>query len=255
MSAALFTAAPVTAARRVGAYHVIEFRAQEIAASVKSGQFVNISQRAPGHLLRRPFSVLGATGDLVSVAFDAIGEGTRWLAERRPGDALDVLGPLGTPFGHPERPSRTLLVGGGYGAAPLFLLARELRAAGHRTHLVLGAASARRLFDPDAAAELVDALSLATDDGSQGMRGTAADAMTPEHDVVYACGPMAMLAAVSRRAAEMGMRVEVAVEEFMACGIGVCWTCVIPVRSNGSIRHVRSCTEGPVFDGGGVAWP
>lgn len=254
MSAPAVCVVPVTASRKLGDYHLLEFRAPEIAVSVSSGQFVNIAQGAPGHLLRRPFSVLGVRGDRVSVAFDVIGPGTAWLAGRRPGDALDCVGPLGRPFTHPSGQSSVLLVGGGYGAAPLFLLAGELRAQDHRVHLVLGAATARRLFDPDTAKALADELTIATDDGSAGLRGTAADAMTPGHDAVYACGPMGMLAAVSARAAEMGIRAEVAVEEFMACGIGVCWTCVIPVRANGSVAYLRSCTDGPVFEGGTVAW-
>jgi dihydroorotate dehydrogenase electron transfer subunit len=76
-----------------------------------------------------------------------------------------------------------------------------------------------------------------------------------EHpDVVYACGPMPMLAAVAAVAEGAGIRCEIAVEEFMACGIGVCWTCVLPVRTNGSVRYQRSCTEGPVFDAAAVRW-
>jgi dihydroorotate dehydrogenase electron transfer subunit len=107
--------------------------------------------------------------------------------------------------------------------------------------------------------ETCASIAVMTDDGSAGMQGLVTDPM-PEMikrfspRVVYACGPMPMLRATAAVASELGVPSQIAVEEFMACGIGVCWTCVLPVRANGSLKHQRSCTEGPVFEGEAVAW-
>lgn len=250
MSDPVVAVGPVIDRRLAGPYMILSFRAPEIAARAEPGQFVNVAQRAPGRILRRPFSILGVEGDAVSFAFDMIGEGTAWLAGRAPGDMLDAVGPLGTPFSTTEGPA--MLVGGGYGAAPVIFHAGRLREAGVRTTLVLGARTTARVFEtePDAADELL----VTTEDGTAGVRGVVTDAMKGRPARIFACGPMPMLAAVSARAAAMGVECEVAVEEFMACGIGICWTCVVPVRANGDLKHLRSCTEGPVFEGKAVVW-
>jgi dihydroorotate dehydrogenase electron transfer subunit len=176
---------------------------------------------------------------------------------------VDVLGPLGRPFIPPADPVGCVLVGGGYGTAPLFFLAGELRARRCRVDFVIGAATAARLLDAMEAKRLGHSLTVTTDDGSAGRRGLVTD---PLPDLlertgagrVYACGPMPMLAAVSRVAATAGVPCQVAVEEQMACGTGICFSCVLPVRGNGEAageaRMARSCLEGPVFDGAAIAW-
>lgn len=245
--------ARVRSSGRAGPYVVLGVEAPEIARRARPGQFVNLAQSAPGHLLRRPFSIFGVRGDVVLVAFDVVGAGTEWLAARGEGDPVEAAGPLGSWFTPPQPGTTALLVGGGYGAAPLFYFAETLRAAGIATRMILGAATASRLFDPARAAELVDTLIVATEDGSAGVRGRVTDAMDGAGgEAVYACGPMPMLAAVA--AAAGGRACEVAVEEFMACGIGVCWTCVVPTHEDGYRRYLRSCTDGPVFDGSALAW-
>lgn len=248
--------APVASRRAAGDYMVLGLEASGIAGAVEPGQFVSIAMDAGARcILRRPFSVSGAEGGRVEVVFDAIGPGTRWLAARGPGEALDVVGPLGRPFAL-AGDGPALLVGGGYGAAPLLFAAQRLRAAGRPAHLILGAATARRVLEPEAAGGSVR---VTTVDGSRGDPGTVTDVMAEEAartgaTTVSACGPMAMLAAVSREAQRLSLPCEVAVEEFMACGIGICWTCVLPVRVNGRIEMLRSCTEGPVFEGTAVGW-
>lgn len=252
-------AAVVTGRRRVGGYAALTFRAPEIARGIRAGQFVNVGLE-PGseHLLRRPFSVARAHPEegTLEIVFDVLGPGSAWIDGRQIGDPLDVVGPLGTPFEHPARPGSVLLAGGGYGTAALFQLAAELRVAGHKTHLVAGARSRARVLSDDA---LFDDRTITTDDGSAGSRGFVTEVMpgiiAALHPVaIYACGPMAMLAAVSRLAAEHGIECRVAAEEFMACGTGVCWTCVVPVRTMEGLRYARCCTEGPVFDGAAVEW-
>jgi dihydroorotate dehydrogenase electron transfer subunit len=254
--------------RRVGAYHSLTMAAPGIAAAARAGQFVNLLAGADrSFLLRRPFSIHqvenhGPSFGTVEVVFDVVGPGTRALAQLRPHDSIDVLGPLGRPFTLPERPAACLLVGGGYGTAPLFLLAEELRVRGCRIDFIAGAATSERLFKAIEAKRLGRTAVITTDDGSSGQRGVVTGPMPAlmaqaHTELVYACGPMPMLAEVSRIAAAAGVPCEVAVEEQMACGTGICFTCVVPVAdpaSPGSTRMARSCTEGPVLDGAAVAW-
>jgi dihydroorotate dehydrogenase electron transfer subunit len=265
--------------RRVGEYHTLTLVAPRIAGEARPGQFVHLQVPEDRSLsLRRPFSIwraersAGGSGGppgwspggsgTVEVVFDMVGAGTRVLAGLRPGDVLDTLGPLGRAFDPPEAPAGCVLVGGGYGAAPLFFLAGELRTRGCRVDVVIGAATASRLLDATEAGRLGHSLTVTTDDGSAGQRGLVTDPL-PEllagtgAERVYACGPMPMLAAVSRVAAAAGVPCQVAVEEQMACGTGICFSCVVPVGVGGGAgetRMARSCLEGPVFDGSAIAW-
>lgn len=251
--------ASVLQIEKLGSYHRLRVVAPAIAAGVRPGHFAAFAVGGPdgGLLLRRAFSIYGASASgTFDVIFSVAGAGTRWLAERRPGDRLDVVGPLGRPFPLPVEPARCVLVGGGYGAAPLFLLAAELRKRNCRVDMVLGAATEDRLFGALHAKRVSDQAAVTTDDGSAGIRGRVTDALDPfleRADVVYACGPMPMLAAVTRSAQRYDIPTHVAVEEAMACGIGVCMTCVLPVRGSDGVPHmVRSCVEGPVFPGHAV---
>lgn len=249
--------------RRTGAYQALTLVAPRIAEAARPGQFVHVlAGEDRSFPLRRPFSIhrverpgpgvgLGA----VEIVFDVVGAGTRALARLRPHDVVDVLGPLGRAFTPPEEPAGCLLVGGGYGTAPLFFLATELRARRCRVDFVIGAATAGRLLDAMEAKRLGHSLTVTTDDGSAGRRGLVTDPLagllaSTGAERVYACGPMPMLAAVSRLAAAAGVPCQVAVEEQMACGTGICFSCVVPVGD----RMARSCLEGPVFDGTAIAW-
>jgi dihydroorotate dehydrogenase electron transfer subunit len=255
------------AMRRVGAYHHATLVAPGIAERTRPGHFVALAVGGPdtGLSLRRAFSIYkvsprGVYGGTVEIVFAVHGAGTAWLAAQ-PGHApVDVVGPLGKPFALPRASATATLVGGGYGSAPLFGLAEVLRARGCRVDFVLGAASQDRLFGALDARRIASTVAVTTDDGSQGTRGRVTDVL-PEvmeragTDVVYACGPMAMLRAVSAVAAVQGVPAQCAVEESMACGIGVCMTCVLPVvGDDGVTRMVRSCVEGPVFLGDRVRW-
>jgi dihydroorotate dehydrogenase electron transfer subunit len=271
--------------RRVGAYHALTLLAPRIAGQARPGQFVHLlAGEDRSFPLRRPFSIhraerpggsggppgwspggMGGSGGpgpalgTVEVVFDVVGAGTGALSRLRPHDVVDALGPLGRPFTPPETPTGCVLVGGGYGTAPLYFLATELRLRRCRVDFVIGAASAGRLLDAMEARRLGHSLTLTTDDGSAGRRGLVTD---PLGDLlartgagqVYACGPMPMLAAVSRVAAAAGVPCQVAVEEQMACGTGICFSCVLPVGPGAPTRMARSCLEGPVFDGAAIAW-
>ncbi|HWG93065.1 MAG TPA: dihydroorotate dehydrogenase electron transfer subunit [Mycobacteriales bacterium] len=257
----------VLSLRRVGAYNAMTLVAPGLPELTRPGHFIAVQVGGPDSsmLLRRAFAVYdvkdrGVYGGTVEFVFSVHGKGTAWLAQRRPQDKVDVVGPLGRPFRLPKGPATATLVGGGYGAAPLLPLATALRERGCRVDVVLGAASSDRLFGQLEAKRTATSLHLTTDDGSAGTRGRVSDVLPDvldrtRSDVVYACGPMPMLRAVADLAAERGIPSQVAVEESMACGIGVCMTCVLPVvGDDGLTRMVRSCVEGPVFAGDRLRW-
>ena len=257
----------VVSSRRAGQYQVLTLTAGAIPETTRPGHFlgVAIGGAESGLLLRRAFSIhgiqlRGVFGGTVDIVVAAHGAGTRWLVERRRGDLVDIVGPLGRPFSLPRDPVSCVLVGGGYGSAPLFLLAEQLRARGCRVDMILGASTEERLFGVLEAKRMASTVTITTDDGSLGHGGRVTDVLPEvmernDSDVVYACGPMAMLAATASVAAQRGVYSQCAVEESMACGIGVCMTCVLPViGDDGITRMVRSCVEGPVFRGDLVRW-
>ncbi len=257
----------VVSSRRAGQYHVLTLTAGSISETTKPGHFlgVAIGGDESGLLLRRAFSIHGVQergvfGGTVDIVVAAHGPGTRWLVGRHRADPLDIIGPLGRPFSLPRDPVSCALVGGGYGSAPLFMLAEHLRARGCRVDMVLGASTEEKLFGVLEAKRMASTVTITTDDGTLGETGRVTDALgkvMDDHDtdVVYACGPMPMLAAVADMASDRGVYSQCAVEESMACGVGVCMTCVLPViGDDGVTRMVRSCVEGPVFRGDRVRW-
>jgi len=257
----------LVATRRVGAYQHLTFVAPGIAELARPGQFVALAVGGPmsANLLRRCFSIhqvspSGVDGGTVDIVVAAHGTGTTWIAGLSPHDEVDIVGPLGKPFPLPTKPVPCVLVGGGYGSAPLFWLAEQLAQGGCRVEMVLGAASEDRLFGVVEARRAADGLTVTTDDGSAGTRGWVSDMLAQVirlsgAGVVYGCGPMGMLRSVTEIASAEGAVAQVAVEESMACGVGVCMTCVLPVTGvDGTTRMVRSCVDGPVFRGDRVRW-
>ena len=253
--------------KRVGAYFHLSLVAPGIAESARPGHFVALAVGGDetSMLLRRAFSIYrteerGVYGGTVEIVFSISGKGTAWLAERRRHDPIDVVGPLGRPFKLPAEPVSCVLIGGGYGAAPLFSLGDQLRERGCRVDFVLGAATEDRVFGALDGKRMAQSIAITTEDGSLGERGRVTDVLPrvierADAAVLYACGPMGMLQAVAGMADRYGIHAQCAVEESMACGIGVCMTCVMPViGDDGVTRMVRSCMEGPVFMGDRVRW-
>jgi dihydroorotate dehydrogenase electron transfer subunit len=255
------------------AYHSLTIVAPEIGASIQPGQFVNIRcGKDRSHILRRPFSVYrvhkrGGWASTIEIVFDVRGPGSEYLSQLRSHAIIDLIGPLGRGFQMPKRRAHCLLIGGGIGATPIFFLADELRNEGHRVDVILGARTVGLLLNPIEVRRVASVSVTTTDDGSAGEQGLVTDVLpeTMERcgtEVIYACGPHPMLAAVSRVAVEHKVPVQVAVEELMACGYGVCMTCVMPLRRKkkrdetpeDAIVYARSCTEGPVFNGAHVIW-
>lgn len=261
--------ARVVATRREGAYQYMTFAAPGVPGLARPGQFValTVGGDTSGLLLRRSFSIHAASPateegeeDILDLVIAPHAPGTEWLTSREVGDTVDLVGPLGRPFPIPREKVACVLVGGGYGSAALFTLAMALRDRGCHVELVLGAATKDKLFGTYKAERYADAVTVTTDDGSEGTKGWVSDVLPgvierSQAAVVYACGPMAMLESVGRVAAEAGAVSQLAVEEAMACGVGVCMTCVLPVVGNdGQTRMVRSCVEGPVFRGDRLRW-
>jgi dihydroorotate dehydrogenase electron transfer subunit len=255
----------VLTVRRVDAYYAMTVVAPGVAARFRPGQFVTLAVGGPvtSMLMRRAFSIHDVRpdhGGTVEFVFAATGAGTRWLAERRARDVLDITGPLGRPFPVPRDPVSCLLVGGGYGSAPLFSLANRLRDRRCSVDFLLGASTGDRVFGALTARRTGRTATITTEDGSLGARGVVTDMLgqvihEARTDVIYACGPMPMLRQVTSLARRYDIPVQVAVEELMACGIGVCMTCVLPVTgTDGITRMVRSCVDGPVFRGEQVRW-
>jgi dihydroorotate dehydrogenase electron transfer subunit len=232
--------APLTAKRQVASgMFVIGMRAPEVAETVRAGQFVNLSWPG-GPLLRRPFSVYGVDGDDIDVVLKAVGAGTAELLALKPGDRVSCLGPLGR--GYQFSGATAVLISGGLGVAPMPLAARDAKASGMHVTWVHGARTADELCSESAG----DRVIWATDDGSRGVRGTAV-AAAPDADVVLACGPNRMLAAIAERWPEA----QVAVETYMGCGTGVCLGCAVPLKRGG---YDRACKEGPVYRAADVDW-
>jgi dihydroorotate dehydrogenase electron transfer subunit len=220
---------------------VIAMRAPEIAATVRAGQFVNLGW-SPGPLLRRPFSVYRAEGDYIEIVLKAVGVGTAQLLDMAVGDRVSCLGPLGRGFDLTGAARSVALVSGGLGVAPMPIAARDARAAGMRVIWVHGARTTPELCTDMDGDEVV----WATDDGSKGVRGTAVSA-APDAELVLACGPNRMLAAVADRRPDA----QVAVETYMGCGTGVCLGCAVPLRRGG---YDRACKEGPVYRAADIDW-
>ncbi len=257
----------VLSARRTGVYRSLTLVAPDIADAARPGQFVQIAvPERQSFMLSRPFSIhqasrRGGWAGTLEVVFDVVGPGTEWLAAVGQHDWLEVIGPLGRPFQYPRGLRSCLLVGGGYGAAPLHFLAEELRAHGKDVSMIVGARDHERVFKPIEGKRLAAAFAMTTEDGSMGERGRVTDVLPAmlartRAEVVYACGPNPMLRAVAEFCADLGIPCQVAVEEMMACGLGVCWTCVVPLLASDGLSwwNVRACVEGPVFNGARVWW-
>jgi dihydroorotate dehydrogenase electron transfer subunit len=259
--------APIISNKRVGQYHQIIIGIGDIAAQCKPGNFVAISVGGDSSrmVLRRAFAIsrvstsstVGGTMELIVAPH---GQGSKWLCEQTEGDVLDLVAPLGTAFGIPTEPVPVLLVGGGYGSAPLFGLAEILNSRGCRVDMILGASTGSKIYAPMEGKRSVNSMRIYTEDGSMGTLGRVTDPIAEiikdlNVGVIYSCGPMPMLAAITKIANELDVVHQCAVEEAMACGIGICMTCVLPVANDdGSVSMLRSCIDGPVMDGSKVQW-
>jgi dihydroorotate dehydrogenase electron transfer subunit len=236
----------------------LEFPAPAIAATARPGQFLMVGlglAQVGAPFLPRPFSVgwRDRSTGTIGLMLREFGAGTRRLAGLREGDQILLLGPLGRGFEIP--PGRPIVcVGGGVGLAPFLFLAAEAADSGADVQLLYGERSADRVFDPALIAELTGVEPVVfTEDGSSGRRGLVLDGVDLSNDpVLLGCGPTPMLNALATLAREHGSGFQVSVEEYMGCGIGTCQGCVVRGAEG---DWLKSCTEGPVFAAGELAWP
>ena len=246
-------------------HHVLTFEAQSVARDARPGQFVAVSADTGAQFLRRPFSFFTAdpASGIASILFSTYGPTTRVMASLKPGDFLDILGPLGgKPFVPDSRPNcHHIMVGGGYGVPPLAFLSRRIFAHDPNASVsfINGAKTSDFLVGTEGLAEIGAKLRPATDDGSHGYHGlvtgvldeilSARQENDPAH--VYTCGPTPMMKAVALMALQKNVPCDVSLEVFMPCGIGICMGCAVE-RTDGSFA--RGCTDGPVFSAAEVVW-
>jgi dihydroorotate dehydrogenase electron transfer subunit len=259
--------AEILSTRRLGAYHSITLVAPEIAERARPGQFLAIQMpEGRDFLLRRHVAVhqasrRGGWAGTLEFIVDPTGAGTEWLASARAHEFLDVIGPLGKGFAYPKRLTNCLLVAESHGAASLYFLAQELIARHKRVDMIVGGESLERVFKPIEGKRLSQTIDIVTQDGSLGDRGTVLDRLSDMADkcgvqVLYAAASEPTLERIAAFCRERQIPAQIAVEERMGCGYGLCFTCVVPVaRKDGSgYDHVRSCVDGPVFNPARVLW-
>ncbi|MCK5214039.1 MAG: dihydroorotate dehydrogenase electron transfer subunit [Candidatus Omnitrophica bacterium] len=224
--------------------------AESIADSVQPGQFIHIKVREGMEpFFRRPFSVYRALNH-IEVLYEVVGKGTEILSQKKKGDALDVLGPLGTPFTIPdENIENVVMVGGGIGVAPFMMLSDLLKAKEYKMLLLYGGRSKDHVYDMKELAKNGCDIHIATNDGSHGVKGFVSELFSeipPDSNKtrIYTCGPKPMMAAVQDFARTHNLKGEASCEEVLACGLGACLGCVTKTEQG----YKTVCYDGPVFD-------
>lgn len=227
-------------------------RTEEIARLAAPGQFVSLYCANASRLLPRPISIceIDAKERRLRLVYRIAGKGTEEFSKLLPGESLEIAGPLGNGF--PKKAGASFLIGGGIGIPPMLELAKQLE--GER-QIVLGFRDETFLTEDFLA---YGPVSIATEDGSVGIKGNVLDAIGGyglRAERIYACGPLPMLRALKAYAAENGMECYVSLEERMACGIGACLGCVCHAKETDghtNVKNKRICKEGPVFEAGEV---
>ena len=244
-------------------YWYLEFESGVIAGNAVPGQFIEVKiNDGTDPLLRRPISIHNVSKSGVRLLYEVVGRGTQILSEKRPGDLLDIIGPLGNGFEYLRRtakpdPAQAVLVAGGMGVAPLVFLAEKIK---FLSPLVLvGARKKEQILCSKEFKALGCKLIIATDDGSFGFKGKVTDLLKEillkkspvERPMnIYACGPQPMLKAVAQLSCENNIASQLSLERHMACGFGACLGCVVPTRAG----YKRVCKDGPVFLGKELIW-
>ena len=217
----------------------------DTSAITAPGQFVNI--RLEGHFLRRPISVCDVEKDRLTLIYKTVGEGTEEMSRMQPGQKLDLLTGLGNGYDMACAGDHPLLIGGGAGVPPMYLLARRLRDQGKQVSVILGFNTAAELFYEKKFADLGCGVTVTTVDGSCGVRGFVTDALPEDYSYFYTCGPMPMLKAVFRAAKTSG---QFSFEERMGCGFGACMGCTCKTITGTK----RICKDGPVLRKEEILW-
>jgi len=226
------------------------FDAGKIAKDARPGQFVNIRiSDSLDPLLRRPLSIHLVRGSKIEILYEVVGKSTRVLSGKKPGEYLDIIGPLGEGFDLESKPRVSILIGGGIGVAPLVFLAEKLKT---KKLALIGATTKGHIHCEKEFKELGCEVKISTDDGSKGFKGRATDLLKKillttynlQLTTIYACGPKPMLKEIALISKEQNIPAQISLEEHMACGIGVCLGCVVETIHG----YKRVCKDGPVFD-------
>jgi dihydroorotate dehydrogenase electron transfer subunit len=251
----------------------MQLRSERIALAARAGQFLMLEvHKGTDPLLKRPFSfhrIVPEEG-LIEILYRVVGQGTWRLSQCSPGTRLNILGPLGNGFTLPATESRSIvLIAGGIGIAPLHELMVQLTAnlpgtSGKTIHLFYGARTAAELIPTEPYRRMGITVHCSTDDGSFGYQGTITrlfEYMTQrEHrqpNLLYACGPLAMLYHVARWSLAHQAPSQLSLESLMACGIGACLGCAAPAPHPGDPtidNYLHVCKDGPIFEAGSIAW-
>ena len=231
-------------------FYKISLDAKSILKNVQSGQFVHIKvSESLIPFFRRPFSVYRAK-KYIEVLYEPIGIGTTVLASRKPGESLDILGPLGNSFSLPPKGTKqVVMVGGGIGVAPFLVLADALAKKNYEMILLYGGRTKGHVLPFNEFKKNGCKVYVATDDGSAGTKGYVSNLFSkinpdPKSTILYTCGPHAMMIAVQKFAKEHNLYCEASCEQVMACALGACLGCSIPTTKG----YKTTCYDGPVFD-------
>lgn len=226
---------------------------------IKPGQFFNVTVSDNGYpLLRRPISVSRVDQQAFELTIKIVGKGTTMLSEMNEHDEVNVLGPLGNGFFLEELPSNPIIVGGGIGISPVKELARYMKSSlKKQVPILLG--FRENAFDMDDFSKMSDTIEIATESGLQGEKGYVTTLLEKrlihgDVDMVYVCGPHAMLKAVHFLCARYNVKTQLLMEERMACGIGACLVCTCAIKEKDSVQNKRVCKDGPVFYGSEVVF-
>ncbi len=229
--------------------YLLKVNSPKISSKVKPGQFCNVKVSESNFpLLRRPFSVSDVDGDSLSIMFDVHGEGTKLLSEKKEGDILDILGPLGEGFGLDDDYEVAIIIAGGLGSAPFPLVTKSIP-ADKKVYSFVGGREESYVVTHG-----MKNAKVATDDGSTGLHGNVIELIKANEDLlkegkckVFACGPTPMLKAVQTFCLERGINGEISTECAMACGFGICQGCAVEEKDNKD-KYKLVCKDGPVFN-------
>jgi len=245
-------------------YWIVGVKSVYLATHSQPGQFVMLRIPATNLLWGRAYSVYDTDRENVYFLFKTIGRGTKLLAEKKVGDKVEVIGPLGQGFTAPKKEEISLLVGGGVGLPPLYFYAKTHRTHAPRMRVLIGARNKENVILEKEFQNLGCQVEVSTEDGSYGVRGLVSDILNNciKNNFkmksclrIYSCGPNAMLKAVGKIGLDHEIRTELSLEEAMACGLGVCLGCVVKTRcTDGEYMYTRLCVEGPVLEAGRLLW-
>jgi len=245
-------------------YYKMVLKSPEIVRTANPGQFVHI-RVSDGYepLLRRPFSIhaIRDKEDMVEILYKVVGKGTALLSEKKVGEKLDVIGPLGNEFNINKKrlknKSKIVIIGGGVGIAPLFFLTQKAIAYSNNIIVFIGAKTKALILCEQKIKDLGVEVQVATEDGSYGHKGLVTDFLNSLSSMdisLFACGPSIMLREVAKFSIKHNLPCQVSLESRMACGIGACLGCATKVQSEEETIYKRVCKDGPVFDANEIIW-